>query len=304
MRPRLIIAILTAWLLGMFPAMAEAQAHDHLPNYAEEIFRIPIPGLGPFIVTNSMLMVWIVAIFLIVVAQLATRDLKLVPKGLQNFVEWLVESLYGFLEGILGKHLVKRTFWFFATIFILILFCNWFGLIPGVGTVGWENAAGFDGDPHDKFHPLLRGANADLNMTAAMAFTFAILWFYWAITENGIKNFLAHIFAPKGKFGGLMKVLMIVVFLFVGVIEVISILFRPVALTFRLYGNIFAGENILENMMLIVGDNKWLAWLPPLPFYFLELLVGLIQALVFMLLTAVFLKLICEHSDDEHAAEH
>jgi F-type H+-transporting ATPase subunit a len=95
-----------------------------------------------------------------------------------------------------------------------------------------------------------------------------------------------------------MSVLMILVFAFVGVIEIVSILFRPVALSFRLFGNIFAGENILENMMLIVGDNKYLAWLPPLPFYFLELLVGLIQALVFMLLTAVFLKLICDHGDD------
>jgi F-type H+-transporting ATPase subunit a len=285
--------------------MAEEAGHDHLPNYAEEILRIPIPGIGPFIVTNSMLMVWIVAAVLIVVAQLATRNMKLVPGGLQNFVEWLVENLYGFLEGILGKHLVKRTFWFFATIFILILFTNWMGLIPGVGTIGRLAPAGFSGDPHDTFHPFLRGGNADLNMTAAMAFTFAILWFWWAISENGLKGFIAHIFAPKGDFHGIMYVFMVVLFLFVGVIEVISILFRPVALTFRLYGNIFAGENILENMMAIVGDKTWLAWLPPLPFYFLELLVGLIQALVFMLLTAVFLKLICDHGDDKgHAAGH
>lgn len=248
-------------------------------------------------------MVWIVAAFIILMAQLATRDLKLVPGGLQNFVEWMVESLYNFLEGILGAHLVKRTFWFFATIFVLILFTNWFGLIPGVGTVGWA-LTGSGVDPHDKFRPFLRGGNADLNMTAAMAFTFALLWFYWAITENGVKGFFGHIFAPKGVFGGLMAVLMILVFGFVGILELISILFRPVALSFRLYGNIFAGENILENMMLIVGDNTWLAWLPPIPFYFLELLVGLIQALVFMLLTAVFLKLICDHGDHHDEKKH
>lgn len=276
---------------------AAGQAHDHLPTYAEVIAK----PFG-FPITNSMLMVWIVAAFLILIAQLATRKLSLIPTGLQNFVEWLTESLYNFLEGILGKHLVKRTFWFFATIFTLILFTNWFGLIPGVGTVGWQ-LSGSGVDPHDTFRPFLRGANADLNMTLAMAVIFTLLWFYWAITENGLKGFLAHIFAPKGQFGGLMKVLMILVFLFVGVIEVASILLRPVALTFRLYGNIFAGENILENMMLLVGDAKWLAWLPPLPFYFMELLVGLIQALVFMLLTSVFLKLICEHdhSDEDHA---
>lgn len=257
--------------------------------------------MGPFVVTNSMLMVWIVAAFIIIMAQLATRKMTTVPSGLQNVVEWLVESLYTFLEGILGKHLVKRTFWFFGSIFILILFTNWFGLIPGVGTVGWA-LTGPGVDPHDTFRPFLRGGNADLNMTAAMAFTFAALWFYWAVTENGLKGFLAHIFAPKGKFSGIMSLMMLVVFGFVGILEVVSILFRPVALSFRLYGNIFAGENILENMMLMGG--KYLAWLPPLPFYFLELLVGLIQALVFMLLTAVFLKLICDHGDHDEESEH
>jgi F-type H+-transporting ATPase subunit a len=214
-----------------------------------------------------------------------------VPRGLQNCVEWMVESLYDFLEGILGKKLVKRTFWFFASIFILILFTNWFGLIPGVGTITYNGKS------------FLRGANADLNMTAAMSFIFAILWFYWAITENGFKAFFAHIFAPKGKFNGVMMVLMIFVFAFVGILEVVSILFRPVALTFRLYGNIFAGENIMESMSHIVGGHTYLAWLPPLPFYFMELLVGAIQALVFMLLTAVFLKLICDH-DGDHGDEH
>ena len=293
---RFLLPTLIVWLFGLVSAFAEAESHDHLPASAEEVLR-----LGSFVVTNSMVMVWIVAAFIIIVAQLATRQMKTVPNGLQNFVEWLVESLYNFLEGILGKHLVRRTFWFFGTIFILILFTNWFGLIPGVGTVGWQ-LSGPGVDPHDTFRPFLRGGNADLNMTAAMAFTFAILWFYWAITENGIKGFLAHIFAPKGKFSGIMSLMMLVVFGFVGILEVISILFRPVALSFRLYGNIFAGENILENMMLMGG--KYFAWLPPLPFYFLELLVGLIQALVFMLLTAVFLKLICDHGDHHDESEH
>jgi F-type H+-transporting ATPase subunit a len=293
---RFIFSTSIVWLSGLISASAGSQSHDHLPANAEEVLR-----LGDFVVTNSMVMVWIVAAFIIIVAQLATRKMTTVPSGLQNFVEWLVESLYNFLEGILGKHLVKRTFWFFGTIFILILFTNWFGLIPGVGTFGWQ-LSGPGVDPHDTFRPFLRGGNADLNMTAAMAFTFALLWFYWAITENGMKGFLAHIFAPKGKFSGIMSLMMLVVFGFVGILEVISILFRPVALSFRLYGNIFAGENILENMMLMGG--KYLAWLPPLPFYFLELLVGLIQALVFMLLTAVFLKLICDHGDHDEESEH
>lgn len=275
---------------------AGAVGHDHLPPHAEAVFQ-----LGPFPVTNSMIMLWIVAAVIILVAQMATRNIRLVPSGLQNFVEWIVEGLYSFLEGILGPHLVKRTFWFFGTIFILILFANWAGLFPGVGTIGRLDTAGFNGDPHDQFRPFFRGANADLNLTAAMAVIFALLWFYWAITENGLKGFLAHIFAPKGKFSNVVMMgFMVIVFGLVGLIEVASILLRPVALSFRLYGNVYAGENMLESMTIML-DKWYLAWLPPLPFYFLEILVGLIQALVFMLLTAVFLKLICDHGDhDEH----
>jgi len=285
---RKFTAVLFSWLLAAVPAMASSEAgHESLPPYA-----VPVFNIGPFVVTNSMIMVWIVAAAMIVVAQLATRNMKLVPGGLQNFVEWLVESVYGFLEGILGPRLVKRTFWYFGTIFIFILFANWFGLIPGVGTIGETTADG-------EFIPYFRGANADLNMTLAMSLIFAVLWFYWAISEIGVKNFLAHLFAPKGTFKGVMWVFMVVLFFMVGWIEVASILLRPVALTFRLYGNIYAGENMLEGMMHLVGNKVWLAWLPALPFYFLELLVGLIQALVFMLLTAVFLKLICEHEGEE-----
>ena len=145
---------------------------------------------------------------------------------------------------------------------------------------------------------LLRGGNADLNMTGAMSLTFAVLWFYWALTENGTKNFLAHIFAPKGEFKGVMLAGMMVIFFVVGILEVISIAIRPVALSFRLFGNIYGGEQTLGGLMSLVPD--YLAFLPSLPFYFVELLVGLIQALVFTLLSAVFLKLICTH-DDEHA---
>ncbi len=290
---RTLISTFILFLLsGVAFASGEGGGHSGLPENAVVL----TPDGWPLPITNSMVMVWMVVIGLVVVAQLATRKMSLVPTGVQNFVEWIVEALYTFLEGILGEHLVKRTFWFFATIFILILCTNWIGLIPGVGTIGW------DVDSTGHVHkPLFRGGNADLNMTAAMAFTFALLWFYWAVTENGIKGFLAHIFAPKGEFNGIMKIGMILIFGMVGLIEVASILLRPVALSFRLYGNIFAGENMLEGMMVMVPS--YIAWLPPLPFYFMELLVGLIQALVFMLLTAVFLKLICDHGDD-HGDEH
>ncbi len=207
-----------------------------------------------------------------------------------------MESLYDFLGGIIGHDLVKKTFWFFATVFIFILFTNWAGLIPGVGTVGWgiPNAQG--GLDHIS-RPLFRGVNADLNMTLAMASLFFLCWIIWALQANGVGGFIMHIFGPKGNTKGFMKVMMIVVFLLVGVLEVVSILFRPVSLSFRLYGNVFAGENMLETMATLVPA---LSWLIPIPFYFMELLVGLVQALVFMLLTAVFTLLICTHEEGEH----
>jgi F-type H+-transporting ATPase subunit a len=125
----------------------------------------------------------------------------------------------------------------------------------------------------------------------AMALIFFACWIFWALRELGPIGFFKEQFAPKGESTGLLKLVMTVVFFAVGCLEVISILFRPVSLSFRLYGNTFAGENMLETMADLVPG---LGWLLPVPFYFLELLVGVIQALVFMLLTAVFTLLICQ----------
>jgi F-type H+-transporting ATPase subunit a len=275
------------------PAALTPEKEEHgLPQMALEIARF----FG-FPITNSMVVSWIVAVGLILFAQFATRHMKQVPEGAQNLWEWLVESLYGFLEGVIGRHLVERTFWFFATIFIFILAANWVGLIPGVGTIGWgqQTPHGFKVD-----QPLFRGANADVNLTLAMALVFFACWIVWALREIGPLGFLKELFAPKGDTAGLLKVLMVVVFFAAGCLEIVSILFRPVSLSFRLYGNIFAGENMLEAMAKLVPS---LGWLLPIPFYFLELLVGLVQALVFTLLTAVFTLLICQH-EEEPAAAH
>jgi F-type H+-transporting ATPase subunit a len=257
--------------------------------------------IGGFQVTNSMILTWIVALAIIVFAQVATRNIQAVPQGLQNFWEWLVEGLYNFLEGIIGHDLVKKTFWFFATIFIFILFTNWAGLIPGVGTIGW-GVPDENGHLHHLSRPLFRGTNADLNMTLAMAIVFFVCWTIWALQANGPGGFLLHIFGPKGESRGALKLLLIGVFMIVGVLEVVSILFRPVSLSFRLYGNIFAGENMLESMAMMGGP--YFGWLLALPFYAMELLVGVVQALVFMLLTAVFTLLICTHEEGHEAAHH
>ncbi len=278
---------------GARPAVSAEPKEHGLTQEANEIARVF--GLP---ITNSMVVTWITALSLIVFAKVATRDMKSVPEGAQNFWEWLVEGLHTFLEGIIGRHLVERTFWFFASIFIFILAANWVGLIPGAGTVGWghQTAQGFRID-----QALFRGANADLNLTLAMALVFFACWIVWGIRENGPLGFLRELFAPKGESAGFMRVVMVVVFFAVGCLEIISILFRPVSLSFRLYGNIFAGENMLETMAGLVPG---LGWLLPIPFYFLELLVGFVQAMVFMLLTAVFTLLMCPHEEEGPAAAH
>jgi len=267
---------------------AEAETGPAVSLKPLELVRI-----GKFAITNSMLLTWVVALAIIIFAQIATRRVKAIPSGAQNFWEWLVEGLYNFLESVVGRDLVGKTFWFFATIFIFILFVNWFSLIPGVGTIGWGHH-----DPNTgMFHvdrPLLRGGNADLNMTTAMAAIFFLLWLIWAIQANGIGGFLKHLFAPKGETTGFILILMTVIFFMIGWLEIVSILFRPVSLSFRLYGNIYAGESVMEAMSTMIPS---LSWLLPIPFYFMEILVGVVQALVFMLLTAVFTLLIAQHEE-------
>jgi len=271
-----------------------AEVEPAVPLKPAELIHV-----GKFAITNSMLVTWVVAAGIIVFAQLATRKIKPIPSGAQNFWEWLVESLYNFLESIIGRDLVRKTFWFFATIFIFILFVNWFGLIPGVGTIGWGHHDPTTGVFHVD-RPLLRGGNADLNMTTAMAAIFFLLWIIWAIQANGVGGFLLHIFGPRGETSGFLKLIMVIIFFMVGWLEVVSILFRPISLSFRLFGNVYAGESILEAMSNMV---PMLSWLIPIPFYFMEVLVGIVQALVFMLLTAVFTLLIAQHPPG-HEAQH
>ena len=310
-----VVAQETAHGVGHDAALEQGhggEEHHKLPVYAVPLFygigghpptdpaRPETAKIGPLAVTNSMAVSWFVAAGIILLAQLATRNIKPVPTGLQNFWEWMVESLYNFLESMIGRDLVKKTFWFFATVFIFILFLNWFGLIPGVGTVGWGHATPSGG--FSVTTPLLRGANADLNLTFAMACIFFACWCVWAVQANGVGGVIKHLFAPKGETRGALKLLMIFIFFVVGWLEIVSILFRPISLSFRLFGNIYAGEIMLESMA--VAGGQFFAWLISIPFYFLEVLVGFVQALVFMLLTAVFTLLIAAHPEGGHEAAH
>jgi F-type H+-transporting ATPase subunit a len=237
-----------------------------------------------------MVVTWVVALALIVFARAATTSMHQIPTGTQNVFEWLVESLYGLLESIMGRHLVDRTFWFFATVFLFTLAANWMGLIPGVGTIGWghETPLGFTID-----QPLLRGANADLNMTLAMALTFFVFWVVWAFQEVGPRGVFRELFAPKGEMTGLLRLLMAVVFFAAGLLEIVSILFRPVSLSFRLYGNIFAGEACWRRWRMVLARLAAAGSV-----LFPELLVGLIQHWS-SCCSPRSSALICQHHEDE-----
>jgi F-type H+-transporting ATPase subunit a len=262
-------------------------------------------GVGWF--TNSMLVTIIVTVLVVIWARRSTAKMELVPSGVQNLFEALVETLYITFEGIVGKHMIPKVFPLIATQFIFILAANWFGLVPGVGSIGFGEPGTLPFSLKEVSQPLLRPANADLNMTLGMALFFMGWWLVWTIQEVGVIGFLKENFAPKGGLKGVLWVALLPLFMFVGVIEMISIAIRPVSLSFRLFGNIYAGETLLHTMSALGASLPFpLNWLCsilfPLPFYFLELLVGLLQAFVFSMLCAVYIKLSTAH--EEGAAAH
>jgi len=259
-------------------------------------------GFGSWL-TNSVFVAVLMVIIVVAFARSATRHMAMVPMGSQNLFEALVEQLYDLIETIVGKRMTPRCFSLLATIFIFILASNWFGLLPGVGTIGWgtETSAGFHVET-----PLLRPCTADVNMTLAMALFFMVMWMFWTWQEVGLWGFLKHTFGPQGGAKGFALVFMAVIFFLVGIIEMISISFRPVSLSLRLFGNTLAGETLLDTMIglgQLLHMPEWMSGIVavtvPLPFYFFELLVGLIQASVFMLLCAAYLRLSTSHGDEE-----
>ena len=175
-----------------------------------------------------------------------------------------------------------------------------------------ENHSAQPGDGHSHwdthYAPLLRPPTADLNMTLGMAAVFMLVWTWITISEVGVWGFIVHTFGPKGGLTGFLKWVLIPIFIFVGLIEIISIAFRPVSLSLRLLGNVYAGETLLHTMgelgnLLGLGKigTSIIRVVAPLPFYFLEILVGLIQSIVFTLLCAVYIQLSTSHDEDhEH----
>jgi len=263
-----------------------------------------VQGLPWF--TNSTLVAIVVLALVLISFRKATKNMQLVPSGFQNMFEALIELLYDNVEQIVGPKVAKQCFHLILTIFVYVLVANWFGLLPGVGTIGLE-ATYLDetGKEYSKIiEPLIRPATADLNMTLGIALSFMLLWIFLTIKEAGVIGFLKHTFCPPGGIVGFMKYALIPLFMFVGVIEVVSIALRPISLSLRLFGNVFAGETLLHEMSgLVKAGGPAVEFicsvLVPLPFYFMEILVGALQAMVFALLCTIYIQLSTAHDEEE-----
>ncbi|MGA2016026.1 MAG: F0F1 ATP synthase subunit A [Opitutaceae bacterium] len=271
-------------LLSTSATAAAAEGADGVETAATALFRI-----GALPVTNSMVTSWVVAGLLIILIRIAVRRPKLIPTRAQSMVEDVVEGILNLISPIVGPKVAKPAFPLLIGLFTFILIQNWSGLFPGVGTIYMVNRE------TGRWMELIRPGNADLNSTLALALVAIACWLYFIMRYAGPVFVLKDIFgnkADKSEVPAALYYPLFVIFFLVGIIEVVSILFRPISLSLRLFGNVFGGESLMHAMS---GMQKWLL---PTPFYVLELLIGLVQAFVFTLLVSVYIGLICNHGDD------
>jgi len=272
------LAVILASLSTGVPAFAAG-----VETSAQALFKI-----GSLPVTNSMVTSWVVAFILIVVIRIAIGRPKLVPGRGQAIVEFLVQGIYDLTAPIVGPKVAKPTFPLLICLFTFILIQNWSGLFPGVGTIYMvDHKSG-------EWMEIIRPANADLNGTGALAIVAIVCWFYFIMRYAGPALVLKDIFgnkADKNEVPAVIYYPLFIVFFLIGLIELVSIMFRPISLSLRLFGNVFGGESLMHAMS---GMQKWGL---PAPFYVLELLIGFVQAFVFTLLVSVYIGLICNHGD-------
>jgi len=276
------------FLLSLFaPVFALANEEGVNPK-ATDLFQI-----GGIPVSNSILTTWILAAVIIIAIRVLVGTPKIVPNKGQALVENMASGLRDALEPIVGKSMIGKVFPTLCGFFIFILLMNWSGLLPGVGTIKYNS----DGHWLDAIRP----ATSDLNTTLALSIISFVAWTYFVLRYAGFKVLIFDLFgnkADKKELSTPMWIMLSFIFLGVGGIEVVSIAFRLISLSFRLYGNVFGGENLIHALGGIAP------YVVPAVAGLLEVLVGLIQAFVFTLLSAVYIGLICNHEgghDEEHA---
>lgn len=250
-----------------------------------------------------MVCTWIVAVIILVVVRVTTwKNNKEIPSGMQNAIEALVEGWESLMGDILDPQVTRWVFPFATTFFIFIVMSNYVDLIPGVGSIGFGTPVQHSLLPFAVEHverPFFRPPTTDANLTVAMAGLFLAMSLFWAVRYNGFWGLIKHIFGVKMETSKWLYPLFLLLFLFIGIMEVVSILFaRPVALAMRLYGNIFAGETILE-MTFHVKSFLGAIVLSTVAYGY-ETFVCLVQAFVFALLVVAFVGTMCAHPDEEH----
>ncbi len=239
---------------------------------AEDVFHI-----GNFPVTNATLLAFIVLVVLAVISIILRKKLTMVPGMLQNVAETMLEGALDIMDTVLGDRKTSEKYLpIVFTIFLFVLFSNWFGLVPGVGSIMIGRGA--------DAVPLLRSPASDLNFTLALALIAVTMVNVFGVAAMGLKERFSVFF----NFSNPLK-------FFVGILELISEFARIISFTFRLFGNVFAGEVLLAIMALLVP------YLVPLPFMFLEIFVGFIQAFIFGMLTLVFVALAVTPHEGENA---
>jgi F-type H+-transporting ATPase subunit a len=273
----------------------------HISVKPETLWSLPLFGHLTLRITNSFLTMLLVMLFLIILGSLVARRAQLIPGRLQSVVEMVVEFLLGLVEGTAGKKLGRRIFPLIGGLFIFIIVANYTGLLPGIGTIGiWHEgkhalvaaSEGATGTEHGgrTLVPLFRPPSADLNMTLAMALISYVAFQVAGISAHGVWGRIKHMANPP----------------FLLPIEIISELSRIVSLSFRLFGNIFAGETLLTVMYGIANAIKItvVGLVIPVIFLYLEVLFGFIQALIFAVLTLIYIALASAHEhEEEHEAE-
>lgn len=267
-------------------------------------------NIGPIPVTNTLVGTWIGIVALVIFFFAGTRRQEMVPKGAQNFVEWAVESLLTLVESVSGKAKAKKFFPLVGTFFMFILFCNLLDVFPGVETIGSINRTALQaahlappssfllfGNYSTMLAPWVRPGTSDLNLTLAMALVSVIVTQVFGFMALGAKEHLSKYFNFKALFThGFQGPIEF----FVGIIELITELSRILSFSFRLFGNIFAGSAVLAVFAYILPFFANVIFIP------LELFVAFVQALIFALLTLVFLEIATsshEHAEGETVAE-
>lgn len=260
---------------------------------AEDVFHI-----GPYPITNTVISAWLSIIILVAISYAVTRRLKLIPSRLQAAMESVLGWLLGFCQEVAGEKNGRAFFPVVATIFLFVITNAWLSLVPGFGSISITN-------PEGEHVHLLRGANTDINLPLAIALVSFISIAFFGMRTHGGWRYLSKFIAVGRFFGGLGQLFrghlragisglfMGLIDIFVGMLEALSEFIRILSFTFRLFGNMTAGEILILMMMFLVP------WVAALPFYGLELLVGFVQALIFGGLTLVFLTVAVAH----HGAE-